>query len=59
MKDAHRKVVINVEVKNPALIKAIDAERAPLEWSRADLVRNCLRQRYGMQCIPGKGTGKK
>ena len=59
MKDERRKVVINVEVKNEALLRAMDKERAPLEWSRADLVLNCLRQRYGMQCIPGKGTGEK
>jgi hypothetical protein len=52
MKDARRKVVINLEIKNPKLIRAIDRERLPLEWSRADVVRHCLRQRYKMPITP-------
>lgn len=52
MRDTRRKVVINLEIKNPQLIAAIDKERLELEWSRADVVRHCLRQRYKMTVIP-------
>ena len=48
MRDKRKKVVINLEIRNPALLAAMDAERKPLEWSRADVVRAALRLRYGL-----------
>lgn len=42
------RIVINVEIRNRALVNAMDKERAPLEWSRGDIIRALLRQRYRM-----------
>jgi len=52
MRDKRKRVIINLEIRNPALLAAIDAERKPLEWSRADIVRAALRMRYGLSVTP-------
>ena len=48
MRPKPKRIVINLEIRNTDLLKAMDAERKPLEWSRADVVRAALRMRYGL-----------